>query len=62
MNDFEILKKIMKKEISIDDIEFETMERLTRMCESRLKDVERQIKEKKDQLQKIEEIINKYNK
>ena len=62
MNDFEILKKIMKKEISIDNIDFETMERLTRMCENRLKDVEKQIKEKNEQLQKLEEIINKYNK
>lgn len=62
MDDFEVLKKIIKKEISIDNLEFETIERLTRMCETRLKDVERQIKEKKEQLQKLEKIINKYNK
>ena len=44
-NDFEILKKIVNKELSFDDVDFETKIRLIKLCDKRIDEINKKIDE-----------------
>lgn len=59
MDNFEILKNIIEGKVNINDIDSETKGKLIKMCEDRLNEVERKIKEKNKQIEVMLKIINK---
>lgn len=52
LSDFEILKKIVNKELRMEDVDLDTKIRLIRLCDDRINDINK----------KIEIIDNKINK
>ena len=59
IEDLEILKKLMEKEMSLEEISAETKERLVKMCSKRLEDIRKKIEDKNKEIKILEEIINK---
>lgn len=45
ITDFEILKKIVNKELSFKDVDYETKIRLIKLCDNRINEINEKIKE-----------------
>ena len=45
ITDFEILKKIVNKELSFKDVDYETKIRLIKLCDNRINEINKKIKE-----------------
>lgn len=43
LSDFEILKKIVNKELSMNDVDLETKVRLIKLCDNRINDINKKI-------------------
>ncbi|MBR2704438.1 MAG: hypothetical protein IKE91_03115 [Clostridia bacterium] len=53
LNDFEILKKVVNKEISMDDIDLDTKIRLIQLCDNRISDINKKIEDIDKKIYKI---------
>ena len=45
ITDFEILKKIVNKELSFKDVDYETKIRLIKLCDNRINEINKKVKE-----------------
>lgn len=53
LEDFEILKKVVNKELSMNDIDSDTKARLIDLCDSRITDINRKIEEYDEKIKSI---------
>lgn len=56
-NDMENLEKILKSELQIKDLDLDSKQRLIKLCHNRVKEVNKKIKNKEEQISQLEEII-----
>lgn len=61
-NDMEIIKKILSKEINVNDLPKEEVERLIKLCQVQKDSLNKRISEKEERITRLESKIEEYKK
>lgn len=61
IDDFELLKKLMEGKIDISEIDNESKKRLISICNNRLDGVKKQIRNKKNEIKQMEDLLADIN-
>ena len=53
LSDFEVLKKIINKELHMEDVDVDTKIRLIQLCDDRINDINKKIDDIEDKISKM---------
>lgn len=60
LSDFEILKKLINKELDMNEVDNDTKMRLIALCDDRLKEVNKKIETVKRKIEKMDNYLSTY--